>query len=77
LKTGRERIKDCTENFVTENVSLELMIYTPQNSTPLVNPLVLGAFAKFRKATISFVMSVRLSVRMEQFGSHWADFHEI
>jgi len=37
----------------------------------------LGAFAKLRKATISFVMSVRLSVLMEQFGSHWTDFHEI
>ena len=33
----------------------------------------LGAFTKLRKATISFVMSVR----MEQLGSHWADFHEI
>ena len=37
----------------------------------------LGAIAKFRKATISFVMSVRLSVHMEQLGSHWMDFHEI
>jgi hypothetical protein len=39
--------------------------------------LFLGAFAKLRKATISCVMSVRLSVRMEQLGSHWTDFHEI
>ena len=33
---------------------------------------VLGAFAKLRKATISFVMSVcaQLSVRMEQLDSH-------
>ena len=30
----------------------------------------LGAFAKLRKATISFV-------RVEQLGSHWTDFHEI
>jgi len=38
----------------------------------------LGAFAKFRKAANSFVcLSYRLSVRMEQFGSHWMDFHEI
>ena len=45
----------------------------------------LGAFTKLRKATISFVMSVRpsislpvcLSVRMEQLGSDWMDFHEI
>ena len=34
-------------------------------------------FAKLRSATISFVISVRLSVRMEQPGSHWTDFHEI
>ena len=38
--------------------------------------LWLGAFAKLRKATISFVMSVRLSVRLKQIGSHWKDFHE-
>ena len=51
------------------------------------------AFKKLRKATISFVMSVGLyiclsvcllvtlsvrpSVRTEQLGSHWTDFHEI
>jgi hypothetical protein len=29
------------------------------------------------KQTISFVMSIRLSVRVEQLGSHWTDFHEI
>jgi hypothetical protein len=29
------------------------------------------------KAIISFVMSVRLSVRMEQLDSHRTDFHEI
>jgi hypothetical protein len=36
---------------------------------------ILGAFAKWQKAIISFVMSVRLSVRMEQLGSYWTDFH--
>ena len=41
------------------------------------NALFLGAFAKLLKATISFVTSVCLSVRMEQLGSHWTDFHEI
>jgi hypothetical protein len=39
--------------------------------------LLLDALAKLRKATISFVMSVCLSVRMEQLGSHSTDFHEI
>jgi hypothetical protein len=38
--------------------------------------VLLGAFVKFQKVTISFVMSVRLSVRMEQLRSHWTDFHE-
>ena len=39
----------------------------------------LRAFAKLRKVTITFVMclSVCLSVRMEQLGSHYTDFHEI
>jgi hypothetical protein len=37
----------------------------------------LGVFTKLRKATINFVRSVRPSVRMEQLGSHWTDFHEI
>jgi hypothetical protein len=41
----------------------------------------LFAFAKLRKATITFVISVCLSVcpsvRMEQLGSHWKDLHEI
>jgi hypothetical protein len=36
-----------------------------------------NAFAKLREATISFVMSVRPSARMEQLGSYWTDFHEI
>jgi len=44
------------------------------------NPL-LRAFAKLRKATVSFVMSVclsaRSSVRIEQLASRWTDFHEI
>jgi len=38
---------------------------------------ILGAFAKFRKATSNFVMPVRISVRIEQLDSHWTDFHEI
>jgi len=40
----------------------------------------LGAFAKLRKVAISSVMylckSFRPSVRMEQRGSHWTNFHE-
>ena len=29
------------------------------------------------KRLLVFVMSVRPSVRVEQLGSHWTDFHEI
>jgi len=32
-------------------------------------------FAELQKATISFVPSVRPSVRTEKFGFHWTDFH--
>jgi hypothetical protein len=38
---------------------------------------VFGAFAKLRKVTITFVMSVRPSARMEHLGSHKMHFHEI
>jgi hypothetical protein len=36
-----------------------------------------GALAKLRKATRSFVMSVRQPVRLKHLGCHWTDFHEI
>jgi hypothetical protein len=38
---------------------------------------VLGAYAKLRKATVSFVMSVRPFDRKNQRGSQWMDFHLI
>jgi hypothetical protein len=41
------------------------------------NSELLGAFAKLRKATISFVLCVCLSVRVEHLGSQWSDFREI
>jgi hypothetical protein len=34
-----------------------------------------AAFAKLRKAIVSFVIHVCLSVRMEQLDSHWTVFH--
>ena len=37
----------------------------------------LGALAKLRTATITFVMSVCPCVLMEQFGFNWTSFHEI
>jgi len=38
--------------------------------------LFLDVFVKLRKATISFVMSIRPAVHVGQLGSHWTDFHE-
>ena len=37
----------------------------------------LGAFAKLRNPTISFVMSVCPSVRKKQLVSHSMDFHKV
>jgi hypothetical protein len=42
-----------------------------------VDAQFLGAFAKWRKADISLVMSVRPSGRLYQLGSHWKDLREI
>jgi hypothetical protein len=39
--------------------------------------MILGAFEKWRKANISSVMPVRLSVRMKQLGPHWTEIDEI
>jgi hypothetical protein len=42
----------------------------------LIGSSLLGALAKLRKVTNSFVISVCLSVSMEQLGSHWTYFQE-
>jgi len=42
-----------------------------------ISVVFLAAFAKLRKAMLVSRLSVRPSVRMEQLGSHWKDFHEI
>jgi len=34
-------------------------------------------FRKIGKINITLVMSVRPSVLVEQFGSHWTGFHEV
>jgi len=47
------------------------------NSKSLTLRTFSSAFAKLRKATISLVVSVCLYVRMEQLGSHCADFHDV
>ena len=55
-----------------------------QDNAPLLQSLVchflfclfLGMFTKLWKATVSFVVSVCLSVRVQLLGSHRTDFHE-
>jgi len=63
---------------VVGRVEMFLFMETLQNMVKLLRfGKFLGAFVKLRKATISFVMSVRPSNRMEQFGSHWTGFRDI
>jgi hypothetical protein len=62
--------------YKTRKVTIYGALYTIKLLVPFI-----GAFAKLPRATTSFIMSVlpsvRPSVRMEQLGSHWTDFHEI
>jgi hypothetical protein len=44
--------------------------FQPQWERINMSPYFLGSFAKLRKVTICFVMSVRPSVRMEKLGFH-------
>jgi hypothetical protein len=81
---------DCTKKTSTSVIQKEILYcenkatYNVQR-TSLTEALSvsLGAFTKLRKASVSFVMSVSLSVRlclpvrMEQLGSHGRDFLEI
>ena len=57
-----------TSFYITENVFLF-------NANFQRCLLFLRTFAKLRKATISLVMFMRLSVHMEQLGSNWTDFY--
>ena len=61
-----------------EIIAVSSEIHTKQmNTLRWQNAKLLGAFAKLGKSTISFVMSIRPSVRMKQLGSHRTDSHEI
>ena len=59
-------------------IHIVLAVYIRLDTLPGTGrDMCLGAFTKLRKETISFVMSVRRAVRMEQLGSNWTDFHVI
>jgi hypothetical protein len=59
---------------------ITLVVDTTLFDDERTNQTVLGALEKLHEVILSFVMSVhtsvRPSVRMEQFGSHWTDFHK-
>jgi hypothetical protein len=57
--------------FLNFNMSQERLLQKGKKKTSS------RKFAKLWKATISFVMSVRPSLRMQQLGCHWTDVHEI
>ena len=63
---------------MTSRSTIKLCRQVIEQTAPTPPPrILLGAFAVLRKATISFVMSIRPSVHMEQLGSYWTDFKEI
>jgi hypothetical protein len=63
------------------NFIVAFAIWSSLQQRNLLSPLLLGTFAKLRKETIYFVMSVRPfarpSVRMEKVGCHWTDIYKI
>jgi hypothetical protein len=62
--------------FLSDRISVLLCVKMAAGPVPATLCFsFLGAFAKSGKATVSFVMSVRPSVRVAQLGSHWTDFH--
>jgi len=61
-----------TRHTIPEHITLNLIYFDI-----FFFKAFLVVLSKFRKTSISFVMSVRLSVRMEQLDSNWANFHEI
>jgi hypothetical protein len=65
----------CESDHVTNPVFVSFFERRQKNY--ITYSRILGVFAKFRKVTVSFVISVRLSERTEQLSSHRTDFHKI
>jgi len=61
---------------LTVSKSLAALVQTTFWHPVLIVTTFLLAFAKLRKITVSFVMSVRPSVRLEQQGYQRTDFDE-
>ena len=79
---GQER-RDAQNVFITS--IWKTIAFKDLSDKKQIFSTILGFFKKLRSGTISFVMSVcvsvctsvNLCVRMEQFGFHWTDLHEI
>jgi hypothetical protein len=50
------------------------MSYVSQHFILFIPILILSILAELKKVTVSFIMSVCLSICMEQLSSHWMDF---
>ena len=63
--------------FMGETVELRSLVVN--NNNFITNgwnlPVVFDMFWQITKNIIIFVMSVHLSIRIEQLGSHWTDYH--
>jgi len=74
-----DKITICVSSLVTKLAYRPCkLIFRPSLCLRMLSTILLGAFAKLRKATISFVMScaclfVRPSTSMAQLGSHCSD----
>jgi hypothetical protein len=64
------------KHFVPSRQYIHVVFYVMYTHQTSKLPLF-RSFGKIAKATICFVMSVCLSVNMEQRGSNWTDFHKI
>ena len=74
----RPHCVSCWTTYILQDDTWNLQCQTSEMAYTLV---ILGAFAKLRKVTVNFVMSVHLHVRSpartEQLGSSRTNFHEI
>jgi hypothetical protein len=77
LDTYGYTFRICNTNWFSTAIMITQTRLDVKLYVHFLSCLFLGAFAKLQKATIRFVMSVRLSVRMEKPGSNWKDCPKI
>jgi len=76
LHVGNILAKQLSQNVVRKMIkALNILFEFSKTCVIYLSVCVLGALAKLRKATISFVMYVR-SFFCKQLGPNWKDFRE-